>query len=85
MTGEVFSWTRSWYAFDRVRERAAEIPYATLVVEIADAGGARVIGALEGGDAKLRVGARVEGRILAPCAKTKGYPSVAWSLVGDAP
>lgn len=83
MTGKVFSWTRSWYAFDRVRERSDDIPYATLVVEIEDAGGARIIGALEGDDADLRVGVSVVGRIEPPSAKTKGYATVVWRLLGD--
>jgi uncharacterized OB-fold protein len=78
--GTIYSWTRSWYAFDRVRERAEDVPYVTVLTEIEDAGGARVLGVLEGGESGLRVGARVRGRILPPSAKAKGYPSVVWVL-----
>ena len=79
--GRIFTWTRSWYAFDRVRERAADLPYVTVVAEIPAADGARVIGMLEGSEASLRIGAPVRGRIAPPSEKSKGYPSVVWSIV----
>jgi len=78
--GRVFTWTRSWYAFDRVIERKADVPYVTVVAEIPAAGGARVIGMLEGREDALRCGAAVRGRIEPPCAKSKHYASVVWSL-----
>ena len=80
--GTIYSWTRSWYAFDRVRERAADVPYVTVLVEIPQAGGARVMGILQGSEEGLRVGAPVRGTILPPSEKTKGYPSICWTLAG---
>lgn len=80
MRGVVYAWTRSWYAFERVRERADDLPYVTALVEIADAGNARVLGVLEGGEDALRVGVPVLGRILPPAAKSKGYPSIVWRV-----
>lgn len=78
--GSVFSWTRTWYPFDRVTDRAGELPYVVVLAEIKAAGSARVMGVLEGDDAKLKIGAPVEGRIVAPEARSKGYPSIHWVL-----
>lgn len=79
--GVIFSWTRSWYAFDRVLERAKDVPYVTLVTELPQAGGSRIIGMLEGDEEGLAVGAKVRGEIKPPSEKTKWYPSVVWRLV----
>lgn len=78
--GRIFSWTRSWYVFDRVRERADDVPYVTVLAEIPAADGARVMGVLRGSEEGLRIGAEVWGSIEAPAARTKGYPSITWSL-----
>lgn len=78
--GEVYSWTRSWYAFDRVRERAADVPYVTVLAAIPHAGGARVLGVLKGVEEGLRVGASVRGSIDPPSEKSKGYASIRWSI-----
>jgi len=78
--GSVYSWTRTWYAFDRTKERAADIPYVTVLVEVDGADGARVLGVLAGDDAGLKVGAAVTGAVLAPDGRSLGYPSLVWSL-----
>lgn len=78
--GEIYSWTRSWYAFDRVRERAADVPYVTVLAALPQAGGARVLGVLKGSEEGLRVGAKVRGSIDPPNEKSKGYASIRWSL-----
>ena len=78
--GVVYSWTRTWYAFDRTKERAADVPYVVVLAEVAGAGGARVLGVLDGDDAGLKIGAAVRGTILPAQDKAKGYPSLVWSL-----
>lgn len=78
--GTVYSWTRSHYAFDRTQERAGDVPYVVVLAEIPGAGGARVLGVLAGSEDGLRVGAPVTGTIEPPSPKSKGYPSVRWSL-----
>lgn len=78
--GRVFSWTRSHYAFDRVKERAEDVPYVTLLAEIPAADGARVLGMLAGSEEGLRIGAPVRGLITPPSIKSKHYPSIRWSL-----
>lgn len=80
--GTVYAWTRSWYAFERVKERAGDVPYVTILAEVADTAGARVLGMLDGPEDGLRVGASVRGIIKPPTQKTKGYPSILWQLTG---
>lgn len=78
--GTVYSWTRSYYAFDRVLERREDVPYVTVLAEIPAAGNARVMGVLEGDETALKCGAPVRGVIAPPEEKTKWYPSIRWSL-----
>jgi uncharacterized OB-fold protein len=78
--GRIFTWTRTQYAFDRVLERRDDVPYVTLVVELPQADGARVMGVLKGPEAGLKIGAAVRGTILPPSEKTKWYPSIVWEL-----
>jgi uncharacterized OB-fold protein len=78
--GSVFSWTRTWYAFDRTKERAGDLPYVVILAEIDDADGARVLGVLAGDDAGLKIGAPVVGTILPPSEKAQGYPSIVWTV-----
>ena len=78
--GTVYSWTRTWYPFDRTKERADDVPYVVVLVEVDGTDGARVLGVLAGDEAPLKIGARVSGTILPPSEKTKGYPSVVWSV-----
>jgi uncharacterized protein len=78
--GTVYSWTRTWYAFDRVHERAPDVPYVIVVAEIASAGGACLLGVLKGKEDGLKIGARVKGIIEPPSEKSKGYPAMRWAL-----
>lgn len=80
-SGSVFTWTRSWYAFDRVIERAKDVPYVTILAEIPHADGARVLGVMKGDESGLKIGAAVRGSIDAPCEKSKWYPAIRWELV----
>ena len=78
--GTVYSWTRTWYAFDRTRERSGDVPYVVVLVEIDGTDGARVLGVLSGDEAAVKIGARVAGAILPASEKSLGYPSIMWSL-----
>lgn len=78
--GTIFTWTRSWYAFDRVKERGEDVPYVTVVTEVKGTT-ARVIGMLEGDETGLRIGAPVRGIIKPPSPKSKNYASIVWNLV----
>ncbi|MGH8997922.1 MAG: Zn-ribbon domain-containing OB-fold protein [Acidimicrobiia bacterium] len=79
-TGVVYSWTRTWYAFDRTRERAGQVPYVVVLAEVTGAGGARVMGVLAGDEDGLRIGAPVVGTIEPPSEQSLGYPALRWSL-----
>jgi len=79
--GKIFAYTRTQYAFDRVPERKEDVPYVTVVTEIPEAGGARVMGVLKGDETGLKIGANVRGTIDPPSAKTKFYPAIRWEIV----
>jgi hypothetical protein len=81
MRGTIFTWTRSHYAFDRVLERKQDVPYVTVVTEITEADGARVMGVLKGDENNLHIGMRVRGSIDPPSARSKWYPSVRWEVI----
>lgn len=81
-TGTVWSWTRTWYPF--VDERADDLPYVVVVVELAHAGGSRLLGVLRGDETGLACGATVTGRIEPASARTLGLPSVVWELTPGA-
>lgn len=82
--GVVYSWTRTWYSFDRTKERAEDVPYVVALVEIPHAGNVRVLGMLDGDESTLAIGASVTGTIHPPAEKSKGYPSITWSLSAGA-
>ena len=79
--GRVFSWTRTWMAFDRVLERRDQVPYVVVLAEIPAAGRVRIMGVLSGSEEKLGVGAPVRGLIKPPSPISKGYPSIVWELI----
>ena len=79
--GTIYSWTRTHYAFDRVLERKEDLPYITVVAELPEADGARVMGVLTGDDAGIHTGMAVRGTIEPPSPKSKGYPSIRWEIV----
>lgn len=84
LRGTLYAWTRTYMAFETVRERADDVPYTVGVVEIPDTGGARVIGILDGDTEHVRIGRPVRGVIDPPCEKTKGYATVRWILDPEA-
>lgn len=84
--GTIYTWTRNHAVSDVIKERRGDVPYVTVLVELAQAGGARVAGVLEGSDSSLRIGALVRGVVRPPEARAKGYATMAWEVVaGDDP
>ena len=81
--GTVYSWTRTYLSFDRVRERAATVPYVLVLCELPEAGNRRVLGVLKGSEDGLRVGAPVHGVIDPPASESKGYATIRWVLDTD--
>jgi uncharacterized protein len=78
--GQVYSWTRSWMAFDRTSARNIEVPYVVVLAEVAGAGKARVLGVLGGNDEGMACGRPITGHILPPSPQALGYPSLEWRL-----
>jgi uncharacterized protein len=79
--GTIFTWTRTQYAFDRVLERKAQVPYVTVVAEVPAAAGVRVMGVLKGDERNLHTGMAVQGSIDPPSASSKWYPSIRWEVI----
>lgn len=79
-TGTVYSWTRTWYAFDRTKAREPDVPYVVVLAEIPHAGNARVLGVLRGDEEKLRIGAPVTGSIDPPSEKSLGHAAIRWTV-----
>ena len=77
--GTVYSWTRTWLSFDRVRERADQVPYVVALTEIPAADGARVLGVWLGDESALRIGAPVRGVIDPPSPRSKFHAAIRWS------
>jgi uncharacterized protein len=78
--GTVYSWSRTWYAFDRVLERKNQVPYVVVLAEIPGAGNCRVLGVLKGSDEGVAIGNTVHGVIDPPSPEAKGYAAIRWVL-----
>jgi uncharacterized protein len=77
MRGSVFTWTRTWQPF--VPEFAELLPYITVVVELDEADGTRLVGILLGDQrADPAIGEPVEGVIQPPSELTSGSPVLRW-------
>jgi uncharacterized OB-fold protein len=79
LRGRIFTWTRSHYAFGRVKERAEDVPYVSALIELPQADGARIMGIYDDARIAPRIDLDVIGSILPPAPKTKGYPSILWA------
>ena len=78
--GTIYTWTRNHMVSDGLRERRPDLPYVTMLVELPQAGGARVAGVLKGDESTLRIGARVRGTIEPPGERTRGYTTMVWQI-----
>ena len=79
--GSVFSWTRTCQPF--TPESTGHLPYVVVLVELAHAGGRRVMGILANADGVTpRIGAQVRGEIDQP-PDDAYWPLVRWHLVGE--
>ena len=81
--GTVYSWTRTHYVTATIKERAVDLPFVVLLVELPGAGNVRIDGVLTGSEDGLRIGAPVRGVIQPPSEKTKGYTAMAWAIEHD--
>lgn len=81
--GVLYAWTRNHAVSDVLKERRGDLPYVTVLVELPQAGGARVPGILVGDPPSLKIGARVRGIIRPPGDRARGYATMTWEIVGD--
>lgn len=78
MSGRVFSWTRTWHPFGG--SEGIGVPYVSLIVELPQAGGRRVIGLLAGDEAGLAIGAPVRGEASETSVGDARIPSLRWRI-----
>lgn len=79
--GTIYTWTRNHAVSDVLKERRGDVPYVTVLVELPQAGGARVAGVLQGDERGLKIGAPVRGVVRPPEPRAKGYATMAWEIV----
>jgi uncharacterized OB-fold protein len=75
--GEIYSWTRTWHAFDGAQ--ALKKPYVTVSVALPHASGIRLFGLLEPGD-HAKIGAPVVGETRKTQAFGRDLPVLSWRL-----
>jgi uncharacterized OB-fold protein len=76
--GTIYSWTRIHRASRPAL--ADDVPYVVALVELPQAGSARVLGRLSGDERGLALGVPVTGSFRPPSAMTNGMPSIVWTL-----
>lgn len=76
MSGRVYSWTRTWHAFDGAE--ALGLPYVTASIELPQAGNIRLFGLLEPGDAAA-IGLEVKGTVGVSHIFGRDIPAIRWS------
>jgi uncharacterized OB-fold protein len=76
--GLIYSWIRTWQAF--APEMRSVIPYVTVLVELPQVDGRRLLGILVDGEQGLDIGAPVEGVIQPGSALTSGRAVLRWRL-----
>lgn len=79
-SGTIYTWTRNHMVSDGLKERRPDLPYVTMLVELPQAGGARVAGMLKGDESRLSIGARVRGTIEPPSERSRGYATMVWQI-----
>jgi len=82
MTGWVHTFARTWHPF--TPEMQGRTPFVTLLVDLPQAGGARLIGQLVGPEVGLAIGAAVEG-VIEPPDRANPLAALRWKLAAAAP
>lgn len=80
MRGTVHAVTRTHHPFSA--EMVGRTPYATVLVELPDAGGARLLGMMVGDDSAVKTGDAVVGEI-DHAEHASGLPALRWRLAED--
>ena len=80
--GRLFSHARSWHRF--AGSEGLELPYVSVLVELPQAGGRRLLGVLEGDDTGLKIGAAMQARISSVRFGEQEVPALRWRLKTEA-
>lgn len=76
--GCIYAWTRTWHKF--AGAEAFVPPYVSVVVELSDAPGVRLLGTLAGTDGSFGIGSPVRGRPAAVQSGGVAVPTLSWEL-----
>ena len=81
MTGKVHAFTHTRHAF--TAERQGKVPFVNLLVELPQAGGARLLGVLTGPEDGLAIGAPLEGYVVPAGEGAHALPTLCWRLAKE--
>ena len=76
LEGVVYSWTKTWHPFGGTE--GIGTPFVTVLAELPQAGNRRLMGLLEGDEARLGVGAPLSGRVDSTPFGDTQLPSLRW-------
>jgi len=76
LRGTLFSWTKTWHRF--AGTEGLDLPFASVVVAMPDAGNRRLLGLWGGTDEQLRVDAAVEALIFQRDVGNRRIPAIRW-------
>ncbi|WP_077036181.1 Zn-ribbon domain-containing OB-fold protein [Pelomonas sp. KK5] len=80
--GRIFSWTRTWHEFGAPKELG--LPFVSVVVELDEAGGRRLMGTLAEPMAEVKIGQPVEAEIIQTTFEGETIPALRWHRTGAA-
>lgn len=75
--GRIYSWTRTWHRFGGTE--SFPLPYVSVLVELPQAGGIRLLGRLDDGEAQPSIGLAVAGHMVPTEAFDRSIPAWRWS------
>lgn len=78
--GAIYSWTRNWHRFGGLE--ALDIPFITATVALPQAGGIRLMGLVEPGDAEIAIGMAVAGQFSTTRCFGSDIPAIHWRIAG---
>lgn len=82
MRGVVFSYARNWHPF--AGTEGIGVPYVSVVVELPQAGGRRVLGLFKGDERGLRIGAKLRGEPAITMMGDDRIPAMHWFIDAEA-
>lgn len=78
LEGKIYTWTRTWHYFEGTE--AFDLPFVSVIVELPEAGGIRLIGTMQSSDNDVSIGMPVTGSIRRISAEGREIPALVWSL-----